>query len=382
MLPSGCCEDSGRQGFRPPYCPNIACPHYCPHPEWRPTRDGFFRRPSDGRRFQRFRCPHCARRFSSRTFAADYWLKRRDAFLDIARLCTEGPGLRQIARLLGLSHATVMRHIARAGRHCLIFHRQLLAKGPVVDSIVIDGFESFEYSQYFPFHINLAVATSSWLILHFTESPLRRKGKMTSAQRLRREWLEAQLGRPDPKAVEEGILELLRSVSMDRLLLKGPDLLIHSDDHPAYRRALHRFGRMVDRPRLRHQVTSSAARRTTRNPLFPVNLTDLLLRHGQANHRRETIAFSKRRQAALERMAVFTVWRNAIKDRREKMPGETAAMAAGLLSRPLRWGEIFETRAVPRRAILPGGWWSLYWRRIRTAALGRRQRKHRLKYAF
>jgi hypothetical protein len=38
---------------------------------------------------------------------------------------------------------------------------------------------------------------------------------------------------------------------------------------------------------------------TAQNPLFPVNLADLLLRHSSANHKRETIAFSKRRQGAM-----------------------------------------------------------------------------------
>jgi hypothetical protein len=76
------------------------------------------------------------------------------------------------------------------------------------------------------------------------------------------------------------------------------------------------------------------------------------------------------------------VWRNAIKSRREKAPGETAAMAVGILSRPLRWAEVFAARAFPRKEVLPGPWWSYYWRRVRTAALGAGQRGHQLKYAF
>jgi hypothetical protein len=303
-------------------------------------------------------------------------------YLDVVRLSAEGPCLRQIARLLGISHTTVMRHIARAGRHCLIYHRRMLAGHPIPDTIVIDGFESFEFSQYYPFDCNLAVDADSWLIRHFTDSPLRRKGTMTPEQRVRREWLETHLGRPNPKAVEEGILELLMTVLKERGPRGTPEVVIHSDDHPAYRRAMRRLRQTPDLPRLEHQVTSSTVRRTTSNPLFPVNLADLLLRHGQANHRRETIAFSKRRQAALERLAIFTVWRNAIKSRREKAPGETAAMAAGILSRALDWEDVFAARAAPRREELPGSWWSYYWGRVRTAVFGERQREHRLKYAF
>lgn len=371
-----------RTQSRPPHCPNSTCTFYSPDPRWRPAYDGVYRRPSDGGLFQRFRCPHCRRRFSTRTFCADYWLKRRDVFHPTVELSTEGPGLRQIGRLLGVSHTTVMRHLARAARHCLIYHRRMIDGRAVPDTIVIDGFESFEFSQYFPFHANLAVDAASWLIRHFTDSPLRRKGTMRADQRRRRALLEEEFGRPDPKAVEEGILELLRTVARGQRSHDVHELVIHSDDHPAYQRAIRRLESLPETPHIRHEITSSKARRTTSNPLFPVNLADLLIRHGQANHRRETIAFSKRRQGALERLAVFTVWRNAIKRRREKVPGETAAMAAGLLQRPLEWREVLAARLFPRREELPGSWWSYYWGRIQTAVMGLRQREHRLIYAF
>ncbi len=382
MTPSRPSADPSRHGFRPPHCPNFNCRHYIPGSDWHPSRDGSFRRPSDGRRFQRFRCPLCHRRFSTRTFSPDYWLKRRGLLLSISQLSSEGPGLRQIARILGISHATVMRHIARAGRHCFLIHREMIAHRPIPEPLVIDGFESFEFSQFFPFHFNLAVAARSWLILHFTDSPLRRKGTMTPEQKLRRQHLEARLGRPDPKAVENGVFDLLLPLWKDRAYPTTSHPLLHSDDHPAYRRALGRLAKMPGFPEVRHQITLSTVRRTSRNPLFPVNLTDLLLRHAQANHRRETIAFSKRRQAAIERLAVFTVWRNTIKSRREKAPGETAAMAAKILDRPLTWGEVFRSRMFPSRELLPGPWWSYYWRRIKTAALGSGQAEHRLKFAF
>ena len=365
-----------------PHCPNSACHFHSPQPGWTVVRDGSFRRPSDGQPFPRFRCRHCGRRFSSRTFAPDYWLRYRHLLIPIASLSPEGPGIRQIARLLDISHATVMRHIARAARLSLLFHSHWIAHAPVPNVIVIDGFESFEFSQYYPFHLNIAVDAHSWLIRSYTDSPLRRKGAMRADQRRRRQDLEATYGRPDPKAVEEGIFELLRAVARSSRSSHSTELLLHSDDHPAYPRALQRYRRLPDTRPIRHQITPSTVRRTTRNPLFPVNLTDLLLRHGQANHRRETIAFSKRRQGALERMAVFVVWRNMIKSRREKVAGETAAMAAGILSRPLGWEDVFARRLFPRREDLPGPWWSYYWGRIRTAVLGDRQREHALKYAF
>ena len=370
-----------RGGFHPPCCPNPECPNHAPGSRGRFPRWGFYRRRSDGRRFQKFRCSHCQHEFSTRAFSATYWLRRRDLLRPIATLSPEGPALRQIARILKISHSTVARHVARAGRQCQLFHLQLLAQALLREPLVIDGFETFEFSQYFPFHLNLAVGQDSWFIYHFTDSPLRRKGRMTPAQLRRRAQLEAMLGRPDPQAVERGVAALLAE-----LLPRVPrdmTLELHSDDHPAYPRALRRAQRATGGgQRVCHRVTSATVRRTQRNPLFPVNLADLLLRHSSANHRRETIAFSKRRQAALERAAIFTVWRNCIKPRRENEPGPTAAMAAGLLPRALSWREVLARRRFPGRVGLPPSWVEYYWGRVKTLAYGDRQRVHALKWAF
>jgi transposase-like protein len=397
--------------FRPPHCPNRDCTFYTPQTGWTWRRTGSFRRPHDPTCFQCFQCPHCGRYFSVRTFAGDYWLKRRDLLQPISRWAPEGPGLRQTARQFGVSHATVQRHLARAGRQALLFHRMRVADRPPCEPIVLDGFETFEFSQYFPFHLNLAVGAESWFLYGFTDSPLRRKGRMTATQKRRRAQLEFALGRPDPKAVETGVMALIRPLLDVRAKsdwvagtfkshpddepgrapqCRGPDdapllprdrIRLHSDDHPAYVRALRRLeaetGVSFD-----HRVTSSRARRTTSNPLFPVNLADLLLRHGQANHRRETIAFSKRRQGAISRAAVFLFWRNYVKRRREKRRGETAAMAAGYARTPLGWEALLRERKFPRRSLLPGPWWDYYWHRVRTEALGDRQTEHRLKFAF
>ena len=77
--------------------------------------------------------------------------------------------------------------------------------------------------------------------------------------------------------------------------------MVRSDEHPAYPRALRRLAGYA----IRHERTPSVAARTAGNPLFPVNLLDLLLRHNSAHHKRETIAFTKRHQAVIERAALL-----------------------------------------------------------------------------
>ena len=372
-----------------PHCPKPECPFHRPDPTWSYVRFGSFQRPSDHRIFARYQCLTCGRTFSSRTFAADYWLRRRDLLLPIANHAVNGPGLRQIARELQTTHSTVQRHVSRAARHCLLFHHSQIQQQQIHERLVIDGFETFEFSQFFPFHFNLAAGAESTMLYFFTDSPLRRKGSMTATQKKQRELLEKTLGRPDPKAIRTGIRELMEPL---RKRLTSPQLTVHSDDHPAYPRALEDLQKQDPQLEICHHVTSSRERRTMANPLFAVNYMDMLIRHSQANHRRETIAFSKRRQGAAERLAIFAVWKNWVKKWREndRVTGPdrqrtevwTAAMQAGMAQRRLTWGEVFSRRLFVGHQELPVPWATYYWRKVKTAALGERQSAHRLRYAL
>ena len=368
--------------FTPPFCTNRLCRfHLDTGPEWRFKRNGLYTRRSDGRKFQTFRCLECRRGFSTRAFCTDYWLRRRDLPEKIADLVSNGAGLRQAGRCLTVSHPTIGRHIARLGRHCMLFHLERTQKLKIQEPVVIDGFETFEYSQYFPYHLNIAAGQDSWFLYDFTESPLRRKGRMREDQKSRRDALEAELGRPDPKAIEKGMTDLIRSLC--RRVPTGGRLDLASDEHPAYPRAVKRV-RLSEPPRIEivHEVTSSKEARTFLNPLFAANLTDLLLRHSHANHHRETIAFSKRRMDGISRASVFQVWRNFIKRRRENGDEQTAAMCLGLAQAPLGWREVLRRRLFPDRQTLEEWRLTHYRHRVWTQALGDRQRFHDLKRAY
>jgi len=285
---------------------------------------------------------------------------------------TGGMANRQIARDLKVAPETVNRHIARLGRHCFLFHQQMIKNAPSASEIVVDGFESFELSQYYPFHHHVAVEKGTDFFIYFTDSELRRKGRMTKVQRRRRLQLEKLLGVPDPKAIEKDMADLLE-VSLGRTVRA----LVYSDDHHAYRRSLKR----VD-CRIEHHVTPGKSHRDQNNSLWEVNLLDLLIRHCNANHKRETIAWSKRRQASAERLAIMLVWRNYMKGRREKQRGSpTPAMARGMASRVLGIDEILRERIFRTRTELPRRWDAYYRRVVETRAL-ERNRTHDLSYAF
>jgi len=274
---------------------------------------------------------------------------------------------RQIARSLACAPATVAHHSSRLGRHCLLFQAQELSRVRVSGAVVIDGFESFEFSQYFPFHHNVAVDVNTGYFLFHTDSPLRRKGRMTAYQKARRREIESTLGRPDPKAIETGVRALLEQIP-------GNPSVIRSDDHRAYPKAMWGLGFV-------HDITSSKRRRDSRNPLWEVNLLDLMIRHSTAAHKRETIAWAKRRQASIEKLALFQVWYNYVKRRWEKGPKESSAMLMGLAGKLLCVPDILSDRIFRHHVTLSPRWARYYDRRIETPALGV-NRAHNLSYAY
>jgi transposase-like protein len=348
--------------FRPPFCPNPHCDSRKNPTTWRFLRKGFYHRLTKPRRVQRYRCTRCHRNFSSQTFSVAYWLKRPDLLEPVFHRLVACSGFRQIAREWRISHSTVRRLSDRLGRHCLLFHERMRPREGPREPVVLDGFRTFEHSQYWPMDLNLVVGTSLF-VYGFNDAELRRSGTMRPAQALKRRILEGRVGRPDPQATRRRVEELLR-----RVVPPGGRVTLRSDEHRSYPQAIRR---LRDR-HVVHERTSSKAARTTSNPLFPANLSDLLLRHSSANHKRETVAFSKRRQSALYRLAIWVVWRNYMKDRSENRPKGTPAQALGLVPRTLALREVLGRRLFPERVAGIRGWLAAcYFGRIPTRAIAR-----------
>lgn len=180
------------------------------------------------------------------------------------------------------------------------------------------------------------------------------------------------MGKPDPRSTEREVAELLG------LLCPHPQTVeLDSDEHTDYPRALKRLGH----PTVTHRTISSRAARTSRNPLFPINLLDLLIRHSGSNHKRETIAFSKRRQMAIWRLWVLLVWRNHMKWFSERKHQGTPVMMLGLAKERLRAEELLQGRLFVSRVELPLRWQPYYREMVETRAIPRGC-AHRCGYAF
>src|SRR5262245_26262369 len=242
--------------WAPPFCPNPCCRfHTGTATSWPWVRAGFYPRRAAPQRIQRFRCGHCGRYFSAQTFRADYWLKRPGLLAETFHALTHCTGYRQLARKHGGSPQTFMGLAERLGRHCELLHELLRPKGEIQEPLCLDGFRTFEASQYHPSEYHLVVGQHSHYIYGFTHSELRRSGTMTARQRRRRAELERDYGRPDPKSVAR---EVARGLG---IVTKGASrVVLHSDENPAYPRAFARLAGLE----LEHHTVASRAARTSR----------------------------------------------------------------------------------------------------------------------
>jgi hypothetical protein len=332
----------------------------------------------------RFLCLRCRRTFSRQTFSTTYYLKRPELLLPTAAGLQAGGALRQIARSLSCAPSTPARLAARLGRHAMLLHSRALThlRGRLAEPVVLDHFETFEFSQDCPFGVATAVGSRSWFVYGLDPAPHARAGRRSAQQRRR------HASRPR-REVRGGYLGSTRRTlsGLLPLLVEGKRLHLIGDGHPAYGQAVtHEPGVLLQsfpNPKRgpKGSPRSPAARARDR-ALFPVDLLHALLRHSLAHHRRETIAFGRRLNALVERLFLAAVWRNFVKQRSERRPVPVSpAMQVGLARELWTWRRVLSRRLFPRRESLTSIQRVLY-RRAWTTTLLPQNLHHDLLHAY
>ncbi|HYV86444.1 MAG TPA: hypothetical protein VFB49_11075 [Patescibacteria group bacterium] len=329
----------------------------------------------------RFLCLTCGRTFSRQTFSTSYYLKRPELLVPIAAGLQAGSALRQIARSLTCAPSTPGRQAARLGRHALLLHGRALAhlRGRLSEPIVLDHFETFEFSQDCPFGVATAVGARSWFVYGLDPAPHGRTGHLTPEQTRR-------LASRPRREIRGGYHGSTRRTlaSLLPLVPEGGCLRLIGDGHPAYAQAAAGQARVRLRsfpnpPRGPKGSPRSPAARARDRAMYPVDLLHALLRHSLAHHRRETIAFGRRLNALLERLFLAAVWRNFVKKRSERRPAPVSpAMQVGLSCELWTWRRVLSRRLFPSRESLSAIQKILYHRAWMTTVLPQSLRHDRI----
>ena len=266
---------------------------------------------------KRYLCQTCGKTFSDQSFALDYYVKKPVDYVLLIKSLVSSTGQGNIRRFEKMREEQIQNRYERLSRLFLAIHAHLREKLKPEEDFVLDGFESFSRSQYYPNNINIIAGHQSEYIYTMGYSQLRRKGRMTEKQKLKRQAEENSLGRAPKKAVEMSVASLL--TDLGKLLYRkeiGKKILF-SDEHAAYKRSLKRIVDAQDY--FDHQTISSKKPRTRSNPLFPVNYIDRQIRKDSANHVRETVQFSRCPSAMMARLTIYQMYHNYLMPKRVKL---------------------------------------------------------------
>jgi hypothetical protein len=322
----------------PPFCPNPKCqfhqyPEQGSHPQFWTLRGTYSTNVSGT--VQRFKCSHCGEGFSERTVHIDYYTKKTIDYKEINRATGAAESVISIAKNLGCRPETISNRQDRLARNHIAMHARVLDTVILQEDVCADGFESFDKSQYYPNNINLVAGVESQFLYAFTHCTIRRKGKMTTFQKEKRDQLEKEY-RPPKKALIKAFQQVVLSVIKLWYPEVKPVLTLKTDMHKSYPLALYELTELkekLENKTFQHEVFSSKIARNLFNKLFPVNYWDRELRKDIAAYHRESTCFVRNVSNGLSRLVLYQNWHNYCKlhrVNRSKKEFRTHAIMAGI----------------------------------------------------
>ena len=285
-----------------PTCPHCSLESSLSDPRTRIVKTGFFRRKSDSRWVQRFRCLICKKYFSRATSHPCYRQNKRQVNTRLFRLLCSGVSLRRSAKLLHLSRTTVARKLIFLGSQAKIELEYRNKCFPLAQTIEFDDQETFEHTKFKPLSITLAVEFKTRRILGFEVSRMPAKGLL--AHRAFKKY--------GPRRDE-------RAQGRERLFRKIKDLvhaqaLIKSDQNPHYIADVRRHFPLATHeahPGQRGSIVGQGELKKIRHdPLFSLNHTCAMIRANMNRMFRKTWCTTKIPQSLSNHLAIYAIYHN------------------------------------------------------------------------
>lgn len=274
----------------------------------RVVRHGGFRRSSDSRWIERFRCESCRRSFSRATLNACFGQRKRRLNAEIEYLSCSGMTQRRIALFLRTTRKTVARKtrfLAAQGRiEQAEFLLHLGDDEKKLSSIQFDDLETSEHTKCKPLSVALAVEPKSRKILSYQVSRMPAHGLL--AKKARKKYGRRKDDRP------QGWARLARDL---RPILRSGATLT-SDENPHYPRHV-----LKHLPQSIHVTYKSKRGCNTGqgelkkigfDPLWSLNHTCAMLRANMSRLIRRTWSTTKTQQGLLDHLAIYTSFHNRV----------------------------------------------------------------------
>lgn len=263
---------------------------------------GYFRRSSDSRTVQRFRCLKCQKHFSSATFHRFFRQKKRHLNERLQRLLCSGVSQRRAAKLLNVSRRTIEKKFLFLGQLAVKELEATNLNYPKSGVVEFDDLETFEHTKCKPLSVTLAVESPSRRILGLEVSRMPAKGKLTkiALKKYGRRYDKRRWGR-------EKLFSKLKPLVLETATFK-------SDQNPHYPQQLKAFFPHSAHETCKGQrgsiVGQGELKKIRFDPIFSLNHTCAMLRANMNRLFRRTWCTTKLPERLNLHLAMYAVFHN------------------------------------------------------------------------
>jgi len=241
----------------------------------------------------------------------DYHDHRPDLNAKLFMLFVSGIGIRQSARLLGLSRHCTELKFRKIARHLRDLNANLRRPFDADEvALQFDELESYEGRRNTrPLTIPMLIHRVTRFIIGAVSAPIRPRGKMTAKRRKAIAEDEKRFGPREDRSAEAIRDVLARGAALCGAVTR---VVLQSDEkssYPGFAQAAFGADRLV------HEQTNSKLARGTWNPLFPINHNEAMARDLTGRLRRESWLVSKKGWCLDLQLELAIAYRNYVRTR-------------------------------------------------------------------
>lgn len=268
------------------------------------VRAGRFKRSSDCRSIQRFKCKKCSKHFSRATFHPCFKQLKRHFNHRLSKLICSGVSQRRAAKILGVNRKTVVRKLIFLGFRAIEELDKINRATPLVEVIEFDELETFEHTKYKPLSVFLAVESKTRRILGFEIARMPAKG-LLSKKALQKYGFR----KDERREAHERLFKKLQVIA-------HPQALFKSDQNPSYPATVNKYFPMALHEAHKGQrgsiVGQGELKKVRFDPLFSLNHTCAMLRANINRLFRKTWCTTKIPSRLYLHVAIYAAYHNLV----------------------------------------------------------------------
>ncbi len=286
------------------------CP-YCKSPNFI-KKCGFYRRPSDQKKVQRFRCNACSKGFSQQTAQPDYRMRKRWFNQACFFTLCSGVSQRRAAYMFQVVPRTIARRVIRFGKICennLAAYRESRAS---VKEVQFDELETFIHTKLKPVTVPIAVEKHTRKVLAINIGDIGAKGHLK----------QISVKKYGPRPSER--MKALKGLVNDLKTCVDAKASFGTDECPLYPKLIRENFPFAHHKTCKGKrgavVGLGELKKTVFDPIFTLNHTYAMFRDNLKTLSRRTWATAKRKDRLLDLLNIYAWFHNLWLDRDKCKP--------------------------------------------------------------